>query len=58
MGATGVARRASCRQDRIRTHNTGGMSMPRIAVGTENDAPIEIQYEDHGSGQPVVLIHG
>src|SRR3954464_15414198 len=32
--------------------------MPRIAVGTENDAPIEIYYEDHGSGQPVVLIHG
>jgi non-heme chloroperoxidase len=32
--------------------------MPRIAVGTENGAPIEIHYEDHGSGQPVVLIHG
>jgi non-heme chloroperoxidase len=32
--------------------------MPRIAVGTENDAPIEIHYEDHGAGQPVVLIHG
>ncbi len=32
--------------------------MPRITVGTENDAPIEIHYEDHGTGQPVVLIHG
>jgi non-heme chloroperoxidase len=32
--------------------------VPRIPVGTENDAPIEIHYEDHGSGQPVVLIHG
>jgi non-heme chloroperoxidase len=32
--------------------------MPRITVGTENDSPIEIHYEDHGSGQPVVLIHG
>jgi non-heme chloroperoxidase len=32
--------------------------MPRIAVGTENGAAIEIHYEDHGSGQPVVLIHG
>src|SRR6476620_6923138 len=32
--------------------------MPRIAVGTENTSPIEIHYEDHGSGQPVVLIHG
>jgi non-heme chloroperoxidase len=32
--------------------------MPRIAVGTQNSAPIELHYEDHGSGQPVVLIHG
>src|SRR3954449_8408993 len=32
--------------------------MPRLNVGTENDAAIEIHYEDHGSGQPVVLIHG
>jgi non-heme chloroperoxidase len=32
--------------------------MPQITVGTENDAPIEIHYEDHGSGRPVVLIHG
>jgi pimeloyl-ACP methyl ester carboxylesterase len=32
--------------------------MPSITVGTENDAQIEIHYEDHGSGQPIVLIHG
>jgi non-heme chloroperoxidase len=32
--------------------------MPRITVGSENTAPIEIHYEDHGSGAPVVLIHG
>jgi non-heme chloroperoxidase len=32
--------------------------MPRITVGTENSGPIEISYEDHGCGQPVVLIHG
>jgi non-heme chloroperoxidase len=32
--------------------------MPRIAVGTENSAPIEIHYEDHGSGKAIVLIHG
>jgi non-heme chloroperoxidase len=32
--------------------------MPRISVGTENGAAIEIHYADHGSGQPVVLIHG
>jgi non-heme chloroperoxidase len=32
--------------------------MPRIAIGRENDHPIEIHYEDHGTGDPVVLIHG
>ena len=32
--------------------------MPRLAVGHENGAPIEIYYEDHGRGRPVVLIHG
>src|SRR5580692_3674996 len=32
--------------------------MPFITVGKENSAPIELYYEDHGSGQPVVLIHG
>jgi non-heme chloroperoxidase len=29
-----------------------------IKVGQENSTPIEIYYEDHGSGLPVVLIHG
>ena len=29
-----------------------------IKVGTENSADIELYYEDHGTGQPVVLIHG
>jgi non-heme chloroperoxidase len=32
--------------------------MGYITVGRENTADIEIYYEDHGSGQPVVLIHG
>jgi non-heme chloroperoxidase len=32
--------------------------MPSLIVGTENETPIEIHYEDHGSGDPVVLIHG
>jgi non-heme chloroperoxidase len=32
--------------------------MPTISVGKENSADIELYYEDHGSGQPVVLIHG
>ncbi len=32
--------------------------MASVTVGTENDTPIEIHYEDHGSGDPIVLIHG
>jgi pimeloyl-ACP methyl ester carboxylesterase len=32
--------------------------MPYITVGKENSSDIELYYEDHGSGQPVVLIHG
>jgi non-heme chloroperoxidase len=32
--------------------------VPRYEVGTENGSAIEIHYEDHGSGQPMVLIHG
>ena len=32
--------------------------MPKVTVGRENSADIEIYYEDHGAGQPVVLIHG
>jgi pimeloyl-ACP methyl ester carboxylesterase len=32
--------------------------MPYVTVGQENSAGIEIYYEDHGAGQPVVLIHG
>jgi non-heme chloroperoxidase len=29
-----------------------------IHVGQENTASIDLYYEDHGSGRPVVLIHG
>jgi pimeloyl-ACP methyl ester carboxylesterase len=32
--------------------------MPHIEVGKENSAAINLYYEDHGSGKPVVLIHG
>ncbi|WP_033218688.1 alpha/beta fold hydrolase [Kitasatospora phosalacinea] len=32
--------------------------MPYITVGQENTTPIDLYYEDHGAGQPVVLIHG
>lgn len=32
--------------------------MAFVTVGTENSTDIELYYEDHGNGQPVVLIHG
>jgi non-heme chloroperoxidase len=32
--------------------------MPFLSVGDENSGPIELFYEDHGSGSPVVMIHG
>lgn len=32
--------------------------MPYVTVGKEHSADIELYYEDHGSGKPVVLIHG
>src|SRR6202050_4993779 len=37
---------------------TEGGTMPAVNVGQENSSDIEIHYEDHGTGQPVVLIHG
>jgi non-heme chloroperoxidase len=32
--------------------------MPYVKVGKENSGDINLYYEDHGSGRPVVLIHG
>ena len=32
--------------------------MPFITVGSENENPIELHYDDYGTGKPVVLIHG
>ena len=32
--------------------------MPYVNVGRENSGSIELYYEDHGEGKPVVLIHG
>ena len=32
--------------------------MAQCVVGTENGTDIELYFEDHGEGQPVVLIHG
>src|SRR5246127_3214110 len=32
--------------------------MPYVKVGKENSGDIELYYEDHGAGNPVILIHG
>jgi non-heme chloroperoxidase len=32
--------------------------MPKLKVGIEKSVAVELYYEDHGSGKPVVLIHG
>jgi non-heme chloroperoxidase len=32
--------------------------MPYVSVAEENSGSIDLHYEDHGSGPPVVLIHG
>jgi pimeloyl-ACP methyl ester carboxylesterase len=32
--------------------------VPYITVGKENSGNLDLYYEDHGSGKPVVLIHG
>jgi non-heme chloroperoxidase len=32
--------------------------MPYVTAGAENGGEIDLYYEDHGSGQPIVLIHG
>ena len=32
--------------------------MPFVTVGDENGSDIRIHFNDHGSGQPIVLIHG
>src|SRR6267378_4635976 len=32
--------------------------MPFVTVGKENSSGIDLYYEDHGTGAPVVLIHG
>jgi non-heme chloroperoxidase len=32
--------------------------VPYITVGEENTCPVDLYYEDHGSGPPVVMIHG
>src|SRR3954451_5858579 len=39
-------------------HDNRSRLMSFVKVGEENSTAIEIYYEDHGSGPPVVLVHG
>src|SRR5438093_3774628 len=32
--------------------------MPIVNVGMENSGNVDLYYEDHGAGKPIVLIHG
>lgn len=32
--------------------------MPYVTAGRENSGKVDLYYEDHGSGNPIVLIHG
>src|SRR5246127_4272104 len=32
--------------------------MPYVNVAKENSSDVDLYYEDHGSGEPVILIHG
>jgi non-heme chloroperoxidase len=32
--------------------------MPYMTVAKENSGDIDLYYEDHGAGKPVILIHG
>ena len=41
-----------------KTQEAPTVSHSRITVGKENSTPIDLYYEDHGSGPPVVLMHG
>src|SRR5438034_7208248 len=44
----------------ITQHRSGSWSttMGMITVGKENSTSIDLYYEDHGTGAPVVLMHG
>jgi hypothetical protein len=52
------AESASFDQRSSSTKSTAANVRSFIKVGQENSTSIEVYYEDHGSGPPVVLIHG
>jgi non-heme chloroperoxidase len=51
------ARQVEARVSGVETDSRSA-NMSTISVGTENSTSIDLYYEDHGTGSPVVLIHG
>src|SRR5437660_10566001 len=58
VAAATVAAPAAPSQEHRPNARSTPMGSNRIRVGKENSTNIELYYEDHGSGSPVVLIHG
>src|SRR6266850_7876632 len=58
VAAAAVAAPAAPSQEPRPNSGSTAMDGNRIRVGQENSTNIELYYEDHGSGSPVVLIHG
>src|SRR5882762_7959327 len=55
--ASAESNKMDAMQVKSRMRKEGG-AMSFVNVGQENSTPIDLYYEDHGSGLPVVLIHG
>jgi non-heme chloroperoxidase len=55
--ASAEANKTNAVQVKSRMRKAGDV-MGFVSVGRENSTPIDLYYEDHGSGPPVVLIHG
>jgi len=58
VAAAAVAAPVAPSQEPRPNSRSAPMDSNRIRVGKENSTNIELYYEDHGSGSPVVLIHG
>src|SRR5258708_39301824 len=58
VAAAAVAAPAVPSQEPRPNSRSTPMDSNLIRVGKENSTNIELYYEDHGSGAPVVLIHG
>ena len=57
LGSDSLRSQRAARANRAR-NDMSGAHANMIAVGRENSTSIGLYYEDHGTGLPVVLIHG